>query len=102
MLVVTGSINVSSILNGELLGKVSSGSGSDFDSRRARALTDVNSLFLCETTNTLYTGTQDGCIHAWYALDQSPTLSLHLLTSIVQGHMTRPIDCVYCAARVAV
>ena len=62
---VSGSINISNILNGELLGKISCGRGQSFDGDKARALSDVSALYLDETSNTIYTGSKDGMVYAW-------------------------------------
>jgi hypothetical protein len=71
-----GSINISNILNGQLLAKLSADNsvnrmsatpdpGSKENERRA--LQDVTSLFYNEETNEIYTGNKHGGLHVWSA-----------------------------------
>jgi hypothetical protein len=71
-----GSINISNILNGQLLAKLSADTSvnrlsatpdpSSKENER-RALQDVTSLFYNEETNEIYTGNKHGGLHGWSA-----------------------------------
>lgn len=59
-----GSINISSVFSGALLGKISC-PDSDGHSARGAALDNITSLCFSEQTGTVYTGNRNGMIYAW-------------------------------------
>ncbi|CAI5464222.1 unnamed protein product [Closterium sp. Yama58-4] len=66
-----GSINISNILTGKLLAKISSDSESaqakskSVHSTMKEALEDVTALFYDEDRNEIYTGNRSGFVHVW-------------------------------------
>ena len=57
-----GSINISNILSGKCLAKISAREGDD---KTKNALEDVTALYYSEDRNEIYTGTKSGHLHVW-------------------------------------
>lgn len=58
-----GTINLSWIDSGKLLGKITC--GKNHDESHLRALEDVTALFYNEERNEVYSGSRDGLVHIW-------------------------------------
>ena len=60
-----GSINVSNILTGKCLAKISTKDGEPGSEPTRKALEDVTALYYNEERNEIYTGTKTGHLHVW-------------------------------------
>lgn len=58
-----GTINLSRIDSGKLLGKITC--GPEYGQEHVRALEDVTALYYNEEQNEIYTGNRDGLVHVW-------------------------------------